>query len=120
MAKVLIADDDVPVLNSISVLLRSLDHEVTAISDSAEAVRVLQEDRFDLLITDIRMTPVDGMQLLQLAQDTHPDMPTIVVSAYSSDAAQEQGYQLGCKAYIKKPFNINEVIDAVEKALAGA
>ena len=120
MAKILIADDEPAVLQSISVLLRSRDHDVTAISESAEAQRLLQEEQFDLLVTDIRMSPVDGMQLLQLAHDKHPDMPVIIISAYSAESTQAQGFELGCTAYIKKPFNIDEVLDTVAKALGEA
>lgn len=118
MAKVLLADDEPGVLQSVDLLLRSEGHEVTALRDSSDAARLLQEEKFDLFITDIRMTPVDGMQLLQLAHDTHPEMPTIVISAYGADATQQESYNLGCRAYIKKPFVIDEVLAAVAQVLS--
>ena len=102
------------------ILLRSERHEVTAIERSNEAVTLLQRQAFDLMITDIRMAPVDGMQLMQLAHKLYPKMPVIVISAYAADEVADQSFAAGCVAYIKKPFRINEVLDAVRDALASS
>jgi len=117
MAKILIVDDEVIVLNSMGILLKSEDHEVTALSKGDEAVELLKKRTFDLLITDIRMAPVDGMELIRFAHKQCPGMPVIVVSAYASDNTASESIAAGSIAYIKKPFKINEVLDAVTKAL---
>ena len=119
MAKILLIDDEVAVLHSMSVVMHSDRHEIVTISDSAKALDIVKAGDYDLIVTDIRMSPVDGMQILKLAHDTHPSKPVIVVSAYGSDATVQQCLALGCKAYIRKPFKVQTVQDAVEKALAG-
>lgn len=118
MAKALIVDDEESVLHTVGLLLKSEGHEVTATKDGAAAETLLKQEKFDLLITDIRMAPVDGMRLLQTAHSLSPVVPTIVISAYSSEAVRQQSYSLGCVSYITKPFRIQDVIAAVNKALA--
>lgn len=115
MARILIVDDEQIVLNSLSTLMKAEGHEVTATVEGEKAIELLSE-QFDLLITDLRMTPVDGIKILETAHDTAPNMPIIVISAYTSEATIEHCYELGCCAYIKKPFRIKEVMDAVVAA----
>jgi len=118
MAKILLIDDEVAVLQSMSVVMRSEGHEIITVSDSSKALDMVKAGDYDLIITDIRMAPVDGMQILKLAHDTQPTKPVIVVSAYGSEATVQQCLDLGCSAYIRKPFKVQAVQDAVEKALA--
>ena len=117
MAKILLIDDEVAVLHTIGILLRSEGHSVVTISESVKAVDLVKAGDYDLIVTDIRMSPVDGMEILKLAHDTQPSKPAIVVSAYAADATVQQCTGLGCVAYIKKPFKVQEVQDAVKKAL---
>lgn len=119
MARVLVVDDEETVLQSLEILLTSEGHEIVRVRQSEKAVPLITDEHFDLLITDIRMTPIDGMELIKLARDTHPDMPSIVISAYSSEKTMAQSFDLGCIAYIRKPFKIQEVLVAVNKALGG-
>ncbi|OGV65052.1 MAG: hypothetical protein A2498_13950 [Lentisphaerae bacterium RIFOXYC12_FULL_60_16] len=120
MARILLVDDEETVLRSMGILLKGEGHTIVAIQKSDEAARLVQSESFDLLITDLRMAPVDGMQLMRLAHESHPAMPMIVISAYAADAIAEQSFATGCVAYIKKPFRIQQVIDAVRKALASS
>jgi DNA-binding NtrC family response regulator len=115
MAKILIVDDEVSVLQSMRVLLMSEGHEVITMRDSGKAFEMIKNEKYDLLITDIRMSPVDGMQLIKLAHSKSPPMPTIVVSAYGSENTEHQSFDLGCMAYIQKPFKIQQILDAVRK-----
>lgn len=117
MAKILLIDDEVTVLRSIGTVLRSEGHEIVAISDSAKAVDVVKAGDYDVIITDIRMSPVDGMEILKLACEQQPRKPTIVISAYNSEDTIKKSFDLGCVAYVTKPFKVQEVQDAVAKAL---
>lgn len=89
------------------------------IREGSEAYDLLwSAEVFDLLMTDIRMSPVDGMQLMRLAKEIRPAMPLVVVSAYLDEKTIEKVLTLGCSAYVKKPFTIEEVLAAVGKALS--
>ena len=117
MARIVLIDDEAAVLQSIGIVLRSEGHTVVPINDSSKAEDVIKGGNYDLVITDIRMSPVDGMQILKLVHDSQPSKPIIVISAFGSDATVDQCAQLGCAAYIKKPFRIQEVLNAVDTAL---
>ena len=118
MARVLVVDDEETVLQSLEILLTSEGHDIVRARQSEHAVQLLHTERFDLMITDIRMTPVDGMELIKLARDLQPDMPCIVISAFGSEKAIAQSFNMGVIAFIKKPFKIHEVLSAVAKALS--
>lgn len=118
MARILLVDDEESVLQSVGLLLRSEEHDVVSMRDSGEAAEAIKAECFDLLITDIRMVPIDGMELLRIAHARWPDMPMIVISAYTSERTAQLTYELGCKAYINKPFRIEELLEAVRQALA--
>ena len=117
MAKILLVDDEESVLKSVGVLLKTEGHDVTPVHESDKAVDLIRTESYDLMITDIRMAPVDGMELMRIAHDERPNMPLIVISAYAAEKTATQSYDLGCTAYIKKPFKIQEVLDAVHTAL---
>ncbi len=120
MATILIVDDDSLVLGTMRKILRECgNHTVVNAANGAEAQTLLETQDIDLMITDIRMGPMDGMQLLVSARAAKPDLPIIVSSALTSDAVIQQAAQLGVAGYIKKPFRMSEMIDVVERALAG-
>ncbi|OGV61886.1 MAG: hypothetical protein A2283_06275 [Lentisphaerae bacterium RIFOXYA12_FULL_48_11] len=117
MAKILLVDDEGSVLQSIGMLLKSDGHEVIPVRDSQQAAEVITKESYDLLITDLRMPNVDGMQLITLAHQKTPPIPSIIISAYGSEKTAQQSKALGCVAYIQKPFKIQAVTEAVRKAL---
>ncbi|MFW6151500.1 MAG: response regulator [Verrucomicrobiota bacterium] len=117
MAKILLIDDEEQVLKSVGMLLEAQGHEVIPIRDSEKAEEAIRNLDCDLIVTDIRMSPVDGMQLLMLAEKVKPDVPAIVISAYTSEHTVKHCMDIGCKAYIKKPFQVQEVLDAVNSCL---
>lgn len=119
MARILLVDDDVPVVHTEQMLFRAEGHDVVAVSESRQAAELLRSaEKFDLLVTDIRMEPVDGLELIRLARETRPEIGVIVISAYCSDDVVRQAREAGCAHYIKKPFHINEVLAAVRNALS--
>ena len=117
MAKLLLVDDEEIVLKSVSALLRGEGHETTCCKSVPDALEAMDKASFDVLITDIRMAPIDGMELIRTVHKSKPDFPIIVISAYTSEKIIEEGYRLGCVAYLSKPFRVQDVLDAVDSAL---
>lgn len=100
------------------MLFTSEGHEVIPVREGAKAEQIIRStDAFDLLLTDIRMAPIDGMQLIRLTHELRPAMPIVVISALCSEKTVKQAMSLGCAAYVKKPFKMEEVLDAVRDAL---
>jgi two-component system response regulator PilR (NtrC family) len=118
MARVLVIDDEMIILEMLRVLLASDGHEVVAISDGNKALDLLSDDEpFDLVITDLRMAPVNGVEILEKAHTARPQLPSIVVSAYFSDENVAKVEALGCRSFVKKPFGIDDILAAIREAL---
>ncbi len=121
MARILLVDDEPVVLETLGVLLRSESHEVMEIQEGSRAYDMLWSgEQLDLLITDIRMSPVDGLQLIKVAKEFRPDMPVLVVSAYLDDATIRRVKELGADHYVRKPFTSQEVLEALKTVLSGS
>ncbi len=121
MARILLVDDEESVLRTVGMLFRSEGHEVVPIREGQKAIDMIKsEEQFDLLLADIRMEPVDGMQVIKMAHELRPAMPIVVISAYCSEKTVRQAISLGCCAYVKKPFKTEEVLEAARKALTPA
>jgi DNA-binding NtrC family response regulator len=103
-----------------ALVLESEGHSTVCVLNGEEAISQLDSHEFDLVLTDIRMAPMDGVELLTELKKVKPEMPVIVVSAYGSDATAAQCAELGAFEYIKKPFDVGKVLNAVGRALASS
>ena len=118
MARILIADDQEMMRDSLAEILTRARHEVVAAGDGAAAVERLQApQRFDLLITDLRMPKLDGLALLTEARRLRPDLPVIVMTAYASIETAVNAMKSGAFDYIQKPFEADAVKILVERTL---
>lgn len=117
MARILIVDDEESIIRSVGALLETESHSVTGVMSGTEALKELKTKPFDLMITDIRMSPVDGLEIIQWCKKNRPEMPAVVISALTSDEAEDMAREAGCCGYIRKPFRINDVLDCINKVL---
>jgi two-component system, NtrC family, response regulator AtoC len=122
--KVLIADDEKNIRDSISAYLRAEGIENAVAADGAEARALLEEEAFECLILDLRMPKMDGLSLLAWLQEAGPPVPVIVISAYGDVRDAVQAMKLGARDYLVKPFDPEELMMRLrrvlsEKALAG-
>lgn len=117
MAAILLVDDEESVLKSLGTLFETEGHSVARVPDGEEAIRRLDARQYDVMVTDLRMAPMDGMALIRQVKEKRPAMPIVVISAYTSDATVQQSLESGCAAYIKKPFKIGELLNAINKAV---
>jgi two-component system nitrogen regulation response regulator GlnG len=89
--------------------------------DAAEpALAALRNDTPDVLITDIRMSGQSGLDLLRRVHDAHPELPVIVMTAYSDLGSAVSAYESGAFEYLAKPFDIDQAVDLVKRAAAAA
>ena len=118
MARVLLIDDERTVLEMMRVILASEGHEVVAFKSGHEALEILASDqKFDLLVTDLRMAPLNGLEILRQARVKRPHLRAIVCSAFYSAEIERQAAELGCTSFVKKPFRMNDMLDAIARAL---
>ncbi len=119
MAHILVAEDEVPVREFIRRVLETRGHSVTIVSDGAEALIKLNRARFDLLLTDIAMPNMDGVELaLKVARD-YPDLPVLMMSGYALERRRAADLVGLAHAVLQKPFSMADLSETVEKALAG-
>jgi two-component system, NtrC family, response regulator AtoC len=114
---ILVADDDPTIRSNLAMLLRSEKYEVTEAADGLEAAQALDERSISLALLDLNMPGRDGMELLHTYADRLEEMPVIVITAYGGSAAAIEAMKLGAYDYITKPFDLDEVLFTVRRAL---
>src|SRR5687767_11581609 len=117
MARILVADDQEMMRDPLCATLAREGHDVVAATDGAVAVSKLQESRFDLLITDLKMPKVTGIELLQEAKKLRPDMPVVLMTAFATVQTAVEAMKLGAYDYIQKPFDGEEIKHLVDRTL---
>ncbi|MBN1269915.1 MAG: sigma-54-dependent Fis family transcriptional regulator [Kiritimatiellae bacterium] len=117
MARILLVDDEPSILSVLSTLLRAEGHEVVPALGGEKAQEVIRAEEFDLMISDIRMSPIDGMEILKLARKERPQMAAIMITAYGSVETAVEAMKQGAFDYVTKPFKVDELLITVQRAL---
>ena len=116
-ARILIADDEEIVIRSCLRILDGDDFQVEAVQDGREALRKIEENPYDVLILDIMMPNMDGLEVLRRVKETHPNMDVIMITGLSQIDTAVQAMKLGAFDYISKPFEPDELKLVVQRAL---
>ena len=117
MSRILIVDDEQSMRELLSIMLRKEGFDVTAAANGESAIKALQGDIYDLVITDIRMPKIDGIALLRTVKDISPETVVIVITAYATPETAVNAMKLGAYDYITKPFKNEEIKLVIQKAL---
>jgi len=117
MARILVAEDEIPVREFIRRALEHRGHEVVAVADGADAVVKLTRSVFDLLLADIGMPNMDGVELALKAARDWPDMPVLLMSGYALERQRAHGIDDLASAVLQKPFSMVDLNGAVEQVL---
>ena len=119
---ILVLDDDGIVLESCKRVLESEGFKVTLVSSVKEAVELLEDGYFDLMVMDVKMPEHDGMYLLKKIKekwplDIWPELPVVVMSGYPTPDTISESLVRGARAFLEKPFTPDELISSVKKSL---
>lgn len=114
---ILIVDDDVHVLELIQRHLHDLNYHTYRAVSVKEALAIMQDNAIDLLITDLQMPSVDGLQLVKYVSEHYPDIPKLMVTGYPSVEGALEAMKSGVMEYLIKPFTKVELKSAVTKSL---
>lgn len=117
MGRVMIVDDDESMRVTLAMLFEKRGHEITTAASGEEAVEILNTDIFDVILTDLKMGMIGGIEVLKRAKENHPRTEVIILTAYGTIKTAVEAMKLGAFDYLAKPFEPDEGILAVNKAL---
>jgi CheY-like chemotaxis protein len=118
--RILIADDDPAVRDTLRLYLEKLGHACVAVPDAEEAVRKLREERFDLLISDINMPGNEGLALVRKAPQVSEGLPIILLTGHPTVDSAMESVRLPVMAYLVKPANPKELAELAAQAVANS
>ena len=116
-ARLLLVDDEKIALRNLEHVLAKEGHQVTATQSGGHALDLLDSQPFDLVLTDMKMDKVDGMQLLRRCKAQHPDVEVIMITGFATLESAVAAMKEGAFHYIAKPFRLDEVRQTVAEAL---
>ncbi|MDX1909858.1 MAG: sigma-54 dependent transcriptional regulator [Saprospiraceae bacterium] len=117
MAKILIVDDEMPIRRTLRDILEFEGYEVDEASDGLECVAKVQKEKFDVVITDIKMPKMDGIEALERLQILSPETPVIMVSGHGTIDTAVEAVKKGAFDFISKPPDLNRMLITVRNAL---
>jgi two-component system, NtrC family, response regulator PilR len=117
MANLLIVDDEQSYRQLLSLVFEPDGHQIRTAMNGRDAIAKLQEEPADVIITDVRMPDMDGIELLRAAREFLPDVGVVLMTAFATVDTAREAFKLGADDFIQKPFDVEELKIIVKKAL---
>jgi DNA-binding NtrC family response regulator len=115
--RILIVDDELIALRNLEHVMRKAGYEVVGTQSGQNALKLLEEQHFTVVLTDLKMEKVDGMQILKKSRELHPDTEVIMITGYATLESSVKAMKQGAFYYIAKPFKLDEVRKVVSEAV---
>lgn len=115
--KILVIDDDVGILTVLKTLLRRQGYEILTQDNGNDVLRVIAEEHVDLILTDLVMPGMDGLAVLGVVVQNNPEIPVIIMTGHAGVESAIDAMRLGAFDYISKPFDMEELLAVVRRAL---
>ncbi len=117
--RILVADDEEGIRESLSLILEDV-YEVEFATDGQETIEKLAAGRFDLVLLDIKMPKYDGLEIMKRLRGEQISVPVLILTAYQSVELAKEAVKLGARDYLPKPFERDQILNAVRGALEKA
>ena len=118
MAEILIVDDEVDMLALLAMIItEKTNHRATTTNNPLEVPKLIKEGAFDLLIADLKMPGMGGIELIDEVRKTDKSIPILIITAYGSIESAEEAIHKGAYDYITKPFRKEQILIAINRAL---
>jgi CheY-like chemotaxis protein len=120
--RILVVDDEPTNQEVAGVILRAAGHIVSTANHGAEALKVIEQESFDLILMDIAMPVMDGLTAIRMLRENPATrhLPILCASAKASGMSEHDGMAAGCDHYLKKPFRNKDLLAAIEVTLAAS
>ena len=116
--KILILDDEPDMAENVRRIVEAAGYDALVETDGFRALDAVEQERPELVLTDLRMPDIDGLAFLERVKFRHPEIAVIVFTGYASATAEVEAMKKGASDYFSKPFRPDELVLRVEKALA--
>jgi len=116
-SRVLVVDDEPDMVENCARILKKAGYECLTETDPRRALALVESERPDLLLTDLKMPGMDGMELLRRARETDPALPVILITAFATIESAVAAIKDGAFDYLPKNFSVDQLRIAVERAL---
>ena len=117
MEKILVIDDEKSILDLLSVVFEKEGYSVKTSLSATKAVELMGDEDFDIIISDIKMPKMSGMELLRYVRENRPDIPIVMITAYGTIKQAVEALKAGAMDYIVKPFDVEELKIIVAQGL---
>lgn len=117
MAKILVIDDEKPIRNTLKEILEYEDHKVEIAADGFEGLEKAKENKYDIILCDIKMPNMDGIEVLEKLEEFSPDVPVIMISGHGSVETAVEALKKGAYDFIEKPLELNRLLVTIRNAL---
>ncbi len=118
MGRILAVDDELDMLSLLKMMVEGYtDHQVVLTNNPLEARDMLEKEQFDLVLTDLKMPGLDGLELLEFVRQKDEDALVLVITAFGSLETAEEAMAKGAFDYITKPFRKEQLLLAIDKAM---
>jgi len=116
-ARILVVEDELIARENLEHILQKEGYEVVALDSGVKALQELEKNEYDLVLTDLRMQQVDGMEVLEHTRELYPDTEVIMITGYATVTSAVEAMQKGAYHYLAKPYKVEEVRILVRQAL---
>ncbi len=117
MSRILVVDDEQAIRKALKEILEYEKHEVDLAKDGFEAIEKVKNNQFDLILLDIKMPKIDGIEVLQKIQAINPELPIIIITGHGTVDTAVEALKKGAYDFLEKPLDLNRLLVAVRNAL---
>ncbi|MEA2084733.1 MAG: response regulator [Thermodesulfobacteriota bacterium] len=116
--RILVIDDELDMLMLLRMIIEdNTDYEVETTNNPSEALKMVMENDYDLVISDLKMPGMDGLELFDEVREMKPDLPLIIITAYSSLETSNEAIKKGVADFITKPFRKDSIVFTINRVL---
>ena len=116
--RILVIDDELDMLMLLRMIIEdNTDYEVETTNNPSEAVKMVMKNDYDLVVSDLKMPGMDGLELFDEVKGMKPDLPLIIITAYGSLETADEAMKMGVADFITKPFRKDSILFTINRVL---
>lgn len=116
--RILVVDDELDMLMLLRMIIEdNTDYEVDTTNNPSEALKMVMENDYDLVISDLKMPGMDGLELFDEVKEMKPDLPLVIITAYGSLETSDEAIKKGVADFITKPFRKDSILFTINRVL---